>query len=347
VKIGLIVAAAVIASTAWLTPSWAVGPLPVKDAQVDWGVPWWESTPPPPPAGNKGPMVLELWEIDPANNTKLIKRTLKVDNLPKFTYPVAIPPFVPPPGPLLNETPFQYNARIQLAYQAYLAANKNGIAQNKAAWEAASKDKADKIAAAINGVLGAGRATSSQILNPNTGLMQGRTDITGVSKIQHGARSNTTGEVGDSARIKNGSPGGASPYPYKASMGSPSGFTVASATGVGPAGEASIIEFGIGEIYVSQWFPLAGDSLDQVLSYMEQDLDAHGLPATFDSSSHILSLDGDFTDDQTFVWSMSESAWDGELGASFGSTAPESVPEPASLMLLGLGAIALLKRSRN
>jgi hypothetical protein len=340
-------AVALCGSALSLPSAWAAVPLLPKNAQIDWGVPWWESTPPPPPASRKGPMILDLWEIDPADNTKLVKRTVAIDNLPAFVYPVVVPPFIPPPGPIFPENRFQYNQRVQVAYAAYLNVNKAGIAQNKAAWEAASKDKSDKITGAINAVLGNGRATSSAVLNPVTGFTQGRTDITGVQKIRHGAKSNTTGEVGDGARIKDGSPGGASPYPYKSSMGSSTGITPPSATGNGPLGEASIIEYGIAEIYVAQWFPLAGESIDQILSAMEADLDANGLPATFDSLTRTLSLDGDFTDDQTMIWSMSEIAWDGELGATFGSIAPESIPEPASLALLGMGTLILLKRRRN
>ena len=307
--------------------------LPDKDADIDVGVPLWSSAPP-----NK-PMLLDIKQKDPANPAQLKTTQVKVDDLPAFTFNFAA--FVAPVR-MMGETLPQYRARYTLAAQAYTAAR---LAASKAAWEAASKDKADRIAAQINTQIAAGTASVSTFVNA-AGYTQARVTIVNCHGIDYGKKSNTTGEVGDGAKFKNGAGGGSTSPGYKGSMGSITpGTSVPVATGVDPAGGPSEIDFGISGVYVSTYFPLAGDTVDSVMQTMASDLSAHGVPATFSPSLEELTLDNTYTDGDELVWGLSEPAFDGALGITWGTTTePEAVPEPASLGVMGLAGVGLLRR---
>src|SRR5689334_18807709 len=131
------IATLVLFGCLFLVPAVRSAPnLPDKDSDMDVGVPLRAATP-------QNPMKFTLTGRDPNDPTKKVTCTVSVTNLPQFTFNCA--PFQRP-APLQGETPLQYQMRVGQQYQQYLA---NCRAQFQAAWEAASKDKADKIAAAI------------------------------------------------------------------------------------------------------------------------------------------------------------------------------------------------------
>ncbi|MBI5708920.1 MAG: hypothetical protein HZC42_01230 [Candidatus Eisenbacteria bacterium] len=322
-----LIAAAIVWSVLGASAGWSAPALPNKDADLNCGVPQWAATP-------TQPMVLQIIGRSPTDSTRRDTCVVTINNLPQFVF--NFPAFVAPAA-LPRENLLQYRARYNAAAAAYL---QQRLAAYKTQWEAASKDKADRIAAAMNATpCGAGRATSSQVNNP-AGYMQGRVTITNAFSVTHGARSNTTGEVGDGVRFRPGAAGTGGAGSYGGSLGSP--ITRSSpATGVDPSGGPSVVEIGILGRYVATWYPLPGDTYDDVMLGLEALLDSNGLPATFSPGSGVLALDGTFGDEEEFFWSMSEPGFDGELGVTYGLiqdlSTPVQHPSWGSLKLPGIG----------
>ena len=163
---------------------------------------------------------------------------------------------------------------------------------------------------------------------------------------------NHTGEQGDGVRIR---PGPGIPPPP---MGSPgSRATMSSmhfdlqrefpgefpglpmvATGLDAGGNESVIELGILETYVASLNPAPGQTDEQVYLALESLLDSHGLPASYDSFSRVLSLDGSFDETKSLYWAATDTGFGQLLAVSFGSPVPE--PRIASLLAAAMILIA-------
>jgi len=363
-----------LAAALALLPGTADSALPDKQAIVQVGYANKASTVP-------DPMRLVIREKDPANPNKLIERDVTVTNIPLYVAPT----------PKLGETAVQFAARVVAAQEAH------------------SKEKADKIAQAINTTLGAGRATVQQVntaaatgspqwniflpglapipirngqvtisgahavvYGPSAGLLKVHNDDIRAAKdhnrknpgnkipVPEPLKNNHTGETGDGVRIGNGP--GIPPPPAGTSPGSrgmmgtmnydlerefPGEFTHPPlpmvATGLDSRNNASLIEFGIREIYVASLFPVAGQTDEQIYMALETLLDSNGLPASYSSFSRTLTLDGTFDSDYSLYWSATDTGFQDYLMVEFGSPIPE--PEAYLYLLAGLAIMVIRLRA--
>lgn len=367
-KQGVIVSA-IVWSISSLTAAWGADPPKID---IDFGVPEWPSgngMPAQPP-----PMILNIWV--PGG---LVPVPIPIKDLTPFVY--DYPAFVRPVRGDANhpgETQAQFEQRLQTESAEYY---KNRLkdtftnAQKRKKWEDASKDKAEKIMRAINrrpgtGGLGPDRAVATQVPQDwadNLGvqgplLVQfGHVTIKNATKWNHGLNSNMCGEGGDSGKaVRPAAAPGDMVLPNKESMGTPrrpeksAGGTVAggnppgvgSALGVDPSGGPSVVELGIVDRYVATYYPMPGDTKENVLLALKALLDANGLPATYDSSQEVLTLDDDFGDSDTAYWSMTDMGLDGHLGFSYGFIIPPAAPTMTEwgvgvLMIFAITGIAI------
>lgn len=167
---------------------------------------------------------------------------------------------------------------------------------------------------------------------------------------------NHTGEISDTIDIKPGGvivPPGTSPR-ARGSMGTmgyelerqfPGEFSIFGlpmvATGVDAEGNPSLIEFGIFNTYVASLVPSAGQSDEQIYLTLESLLDSNGLPATYDSFSRTLSLDGTFGEVDALYWAASDTGFANFLTVSFGVS---PIPEPGTALLLATGLAVIASR---
>ncbi|MDZ4853176.1 MAG: PEP-CTERM sorting domain-containing protein [Pirellulaceae bacterium] len=278
------------------------------------------------------PMRIVVSEKDPANLSRLIERDIAVTDIPKFERPTQN----------VGETA---RAFVQRAI---------------AAQEAHSKLKAVRVAAAINTTLGNGRATATQSTkNASTGstawnrlvpgdlqatqIKNGQFDVTGAHKITYGPSAvliktrddeiraakefnkkpeninnqipvpkplanNHTGEIGDGVQFKNGTP---PPSP-----------------GTSPRSRGMIgtMNYDLARDYPGE-FP--------------------GLPSTYDSFAHILSLDGLFDENTSLFWTATDTGLSDYLTVSWDSSDIAAVPEPSTVVLVSVGIASLTWLSRR
>ena len=131
--------------------------------------------------------------------------------------------------------------------------------------------------------------------------------------------------------------------PSGAKVGMALPFGPSSATGFDPVGEPSLIEFGIEDLYVAEFNPAPDMSDLEVFDTLEEMLDTHGLPATFDSSLMELFLDDPLPDGRTLIFGNSDVGLD--FSVSFDHLDP--IPEPTSTALMATGFIGLLAATRR
>lgn len=119
--------------------------------------------------------------------------------------------------------------------------------------------------------------------------------------------------------------------------------TMLVATGENPLGAPSIVEMGIGEIYVSMLEPDPGMDAISILRWFEADLANHGIPTVFDDQRKMLFLADPLPDGMTFRWGNTDTGQ--EFLVEF-----TPVPEPCTLALWLSGfaapVIASLRRRR-
>lgn len=240
--------------------------------------------------------------------------------------------------------------------------------------EAASKRKADTLAAAVNGVLGAGRAAVTQKnvtvivsykpvfdkkgkfvrWDPVTATFkQSFLTVTGLYTVpdtpgKKGSgtpafvqKTNPTLEYGDGASLVPGVP----PTPGSTSPGTTGSMSgkLSMATGLDPLGEQSFVDFGIDGLHVAGVLPVAGESDFDILQLLAADLNHNGVQASFDSSLDTLFILAPFLPDQTIIWSNTDTGLDFQVAIGL------SVPEPAAwaLMILGFGLLGARLRQRR
>lgn len=326
------------------------------------------------------PMRIVISVKDPANADKLIDRDAVVTDMPKYDRPT----------PMQGETARNYGLRVIAAQEAH------------------SLVKAERIAQAINTVLGNGRATVAQTnllsakyiqwnyLLPGdaraTAIRNGQVSVTGAHGVVYGPSAgllkinrdeiraatihnrkpenannklpvpkplvnNHTGELGDTVQLRPGGPppgpGGTSPgargtmgtMSYELEREFPGEFSAFGlpmiATGMDADGSSSVIEFGIRNTYVASVMPVAGQSDEQVYLGLKSLLDSNGLPASYDSLSRTLTLDGSFGESDALVWSVTDTGFANYLTVSYGVS---PIPEPAAALMLGAGLALIVCR---
>jgi hypothetical protein len=240
-------------------------------------------------------------------------------------------------------------------------------------FEQASKRKADKIAAAVNGVLGAGRATVTQkntkmivgykiqgkgknakLVPVKQNVKQSFITITGLytvpaekGKPNSGVpavlqKTNPVLEFGDGAHLTPGS--GTPPPPSPGSMGSMSGSGLSTGSGMDNNNQPSLVYFGIDGEYVAFVNPFAGESETQLLLDLSGQLTDHGVANVYDSPSNTLFLSPHVSEANQLVWGDTDTGFDLSVALT------GIVPEPGTWVLmiggLGLAGAALRRRRR-
>lgn len=207
-------------------------------------------------------------------------------------------------------------------------------------------EKAAAVAKAIKGAMALGKKTRNGPLeklspfadDPVTGArvtVDGRMITIGGGDTGFAVRRNTTVEGrGDGNKHVFPSPG----VPPSSPPSSPGSFYELGdpglAAGLDPAGLQSLVELGIAEQYIATVLPFPGESAAAVLWDLEQQLNSHGVPVTYDSYQRLLSFDSKIPDGETLTWGNTDAGL--EFGASLGV-----VPEPGTLTLAILGGAAL------
>ncbi|MBL9123060.1 MAG: PEP-CTERM sorting domain-containing protein [Planctomycetaceae bacterium] len=198
----------------------------------------------------------------------------------------------------------------------------------------AADRKADTLVTEINKVLGAGRAEKFMAKGkPNFkvfGLASG-TDAAKKPVVASRLAADPTLQAGNGGTIQQGSGG-------KMSLGGimdiDDGTRVA--TGIGPEGEPSLVQFGIEGLFVASLYPSAGTTAMSILAQLSSELAANGIVNTFDAGEQSLTIEPLYDSD---VYSLYWTSTDEGLPFGAGMFA---VPEPASWMLLAMGGAALL-----
>jgi len=224
------------------------------------------------------------------------------------------------------------------------------------AWDDASQAKAQAIAFAINTQMPGERATVLQTVGfvpTKDGRKFGVVlqwevhieNVTGIdlSRQDKMQRRSPFGET-DQSRLTNRSTS-------KVSLpeGSLGGDGTTVATGLDPLGDSSVIQIGlldpqlniVGGDHLASVSPEAGMTEDDVLSALDLQLDAMGIPATFDVFSHELTLDNPVPEGDFLIWTTTDTGLN--LSADFGVV----VPVPGTLLLLGAGLAALAGFGRS
>ena len=100
-----------------------------------------------------------------------------------------------------------------------------------------------------------------------------------------------------------------------------------------------MVEFGVLDRYVAAYYPLPGDTVDNVLRALAALLDANGLPAMYDPGQGELTLDEELGESDTFFWSITDMGLDPFLEVSYESIGT-TVQFTPTLSQWGLSALA-------
>ena len=129
---------------------------------------------------------------------------------------------------------------------------------------------------------------------------------------------------------------------FRGIMGAPDQFVSTTATGFDDYGFASTVSLGIEGMYVAEVEPTPGMTDEDVFRRLEFLLNEHGVLATYDSFLKELTMET-LLPGQTFTWGST----DPTLNFYVGLDTVATVPEPASLALVGTGALMLARRRQR
>jgi hypothetical protein len=305
----------------------SAGPLlSPAQAQLKTGMSTYQITPPQGAATVAKPMVWNIPIPDPANANKTLVVPIDVTNIAAFNPAI--------------ETPVQASLRKATAVEA--AINAAIAAGTLPGVTVATKQ------AMVPGVVG-----FTPRGQPIIGLVPGMSwvQITGVTKaVSVGTKANPdpTKEAGGGG---NWQPGGAPPPPpppMKPSM-SGLGASMGDSSGEDPEGNPSVVGFGFWDptvtdptLFIAALTPTAGEDDEEVMedlaALFNADYSADGYTVTYDASDDTLALD-ETIPNQDLMWFS-----DSDTGLDFSGDDTVVTPEPASLILVGIGFLLLASR---
>ncbi len=271
--------------------------------------------------------------------------------------------FVPTPIPVPRDSATKDNPLV-LTYNVF--SNGNAVKKTVTITDLPKKQKgetdaqamerkANTIVAAINEVLGKDKAVvvpEEQAVPKNykgrvvkgrpwvviKGLAVG-TDARGRPIESAGVPKDGTRQAGNGGRIEVGSGG---QFSLGGTIRNEDQVDYA-ATGFGPDGEPSLVEFGVDGFYVASITPDAGMSDLSILSLLSADLAANGIPNTFDTAARSVTIDPRYSTEEYSIYSTST-----DPGLPFGvAIFAVPVPEPGTWMLIVAGLGVIVVRSRR
>lgn len=200
----------------------------------------------------------------------------------------------------------------------------------------AADRKADTLVAEFNNVLGAGRAEKFMVAGKPNVQIFGLASGTKANKkpiIPSRLTADSTLQAGNGGTFQEGSGG-------KLKVGGVMAIEDANqvATGLGPEGEPSLVQFGVEGVYIASLNPSLGATPLSVLAQLSNELAANGIVNSFDAIEQSLTIEALYDSDvYSIFWTSTD------IGLPF-SGGVFAVPEPASWLLLTAGVFVLARR---